>query len=394
MAAEEKKDLKRVATVLFPAVGTRVGGSVVSTALLARAVAALPGWKVRIALPGRGANAELFAQAGVEPEFYGLSENTVEQIRSVAGMRRKVMAASGFWVAYRHALHFLKEKPPDIVHVNDDATMLIWGLAARQCGIPLLWHVRQSMGSFLSDRIRSHLADQLVFNSKATAKRLPSRRASPRQRIIHNVVDTRRYYPSADRREHKKRLGVSPERVLIGFVGNLMLRKRPEWMVQAGVDLLAEGCDAEIVIVGKDYSDGSYTEKLRKLAEAGGAEKRIHLLGYRSDVPDIMRALDIFALPSIAEPFGLVVIEAMASKAAVVATNDGGVPEIVENGCTGVLTSREEYKAFLQALRMMVCNEEKREEFAEAGYRSVLNRFSVERIGNEIGEVYEQLLKK
>lgn len=382
-------------TVLFPYTETLVGGSYISSSLIAQYLKYSTNIVPRILLPGYGLNTEVFTRVGLDPEYYGLQQKHIEQIHHSSGLTGKSRSAPAYLAAYRKAKQFLRDIRPDVVHINDDTTILTWGAAAHNLGIPVIWHIRQEKGHPFLDRIRLRFSNYLIFLADANRVRFKSH-VLPPNFIIHNGVDFKTFYPTADHGESKVRLGFEANVVTIGFVGNMVARKRPEWAVQAAIDLLKMGKEIQLIIIGKDFSQGDYERKLRQLVNAEGCAKNIRFLGFRTDIADLMRAMDILVLTSIpqGEAFPRVVLEAMASKAAILATRVAGVPEAITDELTGLLADPANYNDFLFKLTFLVENRHYREKMASKALDEVRIRFSAKTCARKVVEVYNIILEK
>ncbi len=136
--------------------------------------------------------------------------------------------------------------------------------------------------------------------------------------------------------------------------------------------------------------DGPERPNLESQAEQLGLVDRVHFLGYQSDVTGILSYMDIFALPSFGEGFGLVLLEAMACSKPVVATDVMSIPEIVQQGETGLLVPAQDVSALAQALETLIGNPELRDRFGKAGFQRVKKKFAVERMVRKTTEVYQE----
>jgi glycosyltransferase involved in cell wall biosynthesis len=158
---------------------------------------------------------------------------------------------------------------------------------------------------------------------------------------------------------------------------------------------VAEQPDIKLLVVGQDYPPGNnHTNELRELAAELGVSKHVVFTGLRSDVPRLMAAADILAMPSFEEPFGLVYAEAMAMKKPVVAFDNGGTPEVVEHEKSGLLSPQDDVPALAANLRRLVNDPELRRRMGEYGRQRVEARFVPERLAHDVGHVYEQVLSK
>lgn len=382
-------------SVLYPLTGTRVGGSVVSTAMIAREISANGGWEVIVALPFQGESAALFEQCGLRMICYGLSEKRVGRLRQTQGMAAKAAAAWPHIVACRLALKWLREVRPSLLHINDDSTMLNWGLAARRLGIPVIWHVRQQKGNRFLDRVRLGIADEVILVADAVRKRFRFLRKPPETAVIYNAVDTEEFHPAEDRSQMRQALGLDPHSVVLGFVGNLVARKRPQWVARAAASLLDAGIRMDTLFIGADFTGGEYEKRLRRMAADSADAERFHFLGYRADIPELMRALDIVALPSVeqGEAFPRVLLEAMASGATVVASRVAGVPELVENGRNGLLFDADDVQGFQSAVRLAATDSELRSRLAWQARQDVEARFGMGTMTQAMLRVYSSAVE-
>ena len=139
--------------------------------------------------------------------------------------------------------------------------------------------------------------------------------------------------------------------------------------------MLAEQPRAVLLIVGDDQHGGSYQVILEHLSAELGITPSVRFLGHRRDIPGIMQALDILVLASSNEPFGLVLVEAMAAATPVVATNAGGPPEIVVEGETGLLVPPERSDLLADAVVNLLADRTLADRFARAGQQRALALF-------------------
>jgi glycosyltransferase involved in cell wall biosynthesis len=149
-------------------------------------------------------------------------------------------------------------------------------------------------------------------------------------------------------------------------------------------------------IIGKEpaHSKERYTERLHQYVERNQLEQYVKFWGFRTDIPEILAQLDILVLPSLQEPFGKIVIEAMAMKKPVVASKVGGVPEIVVDEKTGLLIPPGDSDAIRQALEHLLSDQEKRKEMGVEGRKRVEQMFTLEKHVHKIQQIYEEVLSR
>jgi glycosyltransferase involved in cell wall biosynthesis len=186
----------------------------------------------------------------------------------------------------------------------------------------------------------------------------------------------------------RREWGATDGTLVIGFAGRFVGQKDIPTLIRAFARFREiSGCDARLVLVGQ----GELLEPMRHLASEAGIGDRVVFPGFRDDVPVVMRAFDVFAITSVHEGFGLVLVEAMAAERPVVATRAGAMPEIVVDGGTGFLADGVE--AFAQALTRLT-DPAVRQRFGEAGCRRVNEHFAVARMCAETDAAYERVLRQ
>ncbi len=216
-------------------------------------------------------------------------------------------------------------------------------------------------------------------------------------RVSHicNGVDTGRFYPRNCSRCFPGPEGFASEDTLvIGTVGRMQTVKDQPTLVRAFVQLLATVPNARehlrLVMVG----DGPLRDESQELLRAAGAEHLAWLPGEREDIPEIMRALDVFVLPSLAEGISNTILEAMASGLPVIATRVGGNPELVIEGHTGMLVPAAKPVAMAEAIRTYITEGGKLVRHGHAGRNRVETHFSIEAMVKGYLSVYDSVLQE
>jgi glycosyltransferase involved in cell wall biosynthesis len=243
---------------------------------------------------------------------------------------------------------------PDLIHANSIRSGLVMSIATFGLKIPVIWHVHDLLPRHpLSTAIRfvaiALPQTHVVAVSHAVARRFCgsllrwfSRR--PQITTIHNAVDIEKFQPNPWKRAGKRlSLGFSNYEPIVGIVGQLTARKGQLETIEAFAHAAQSFPDAKLIIIGEALfnRDSEYADALHETAKRLGIADRVLFLGQREDIPELTRAFDLVIVNSQAEPFGLTVVEAMASGTPVLATAVDGIREIVEHGETGwLVTSR------------------------------------------------------
>ena len=197
-------------------------------------------------------------------------------------------------------------------------------------------------------------------------------------------VDTFRQ-PSIDRERWRNKEGFMPTEILFVCVAWLRPQKNPALLLEAFRRGPASDPRAHLLLVGT----GSLRSELERQIGASGLQERVHLLGLRSDVPEILNAADVFVLSSDYEGNPLSVMEAMAAGKPIICTAVGGVPELVEDGC-GLLVPPRDAQALSKAMSHMLENPSARKSMGEKSARRAVERFDL----RVMTEAYEDLYKK
>jgi glycosyltransferase involved in cell wall biosynthesis len=302
-----------------------------------------------------------------------------------------------------------------VVHVNS-IVALTAGLSAKLLGVPVVWHVReilaQGFWARLARRIILHSASRIVAVSEAAAERF--RDADVPVRIIHNAVDLTGFDPTIDGASVRNELGLPPDAPVIGFVGKLYPSKGAIDLLRAVPLVLKEIPGAHFLIVGGDdlarplsaqltwksslrrrlgFGQAiDYLRLLRSEADRQGLGGRVRFLGSRHDVPRLLSAMDVVALPSHTEAFGRTIIEAMAMAKPVVSVAIDGILDLIRHDENGILIPpppRAENLAV--AIVSLLGDRSRREALGREARVSVVDRFSAERHARAIMAVYEEL---
>jgi glycosyltransferase involved in cell wall biosynthesis len=183
-------------------------------------------------------------------------------------------------------------------------------------------------------------------------------------------------------------LGVATSDFLVGNVGRLAPQKGQRHLIGAMPLLLERVGNAHLAIVG----GGDLEPYLRDLAREVGVSERVHVLGPRRDVPAFMHAIDVFAMPSIWEGFGIVLLEAMAAARPIVASRVATIPEVVEDGDTGVLVPPGDAPALAEALAWLAAEPEQARRLGMAGEERLRRRFSLQKMVADTEALYRELV--
>jgi sugar transferase (PEP-CTERM/EpsH1 system associated) len=210
---------------------------------------------------------------------------------------------------------------------------------------------------------------------------------------IYNGVDQTLFTPRLDQRSDIAPSGFLPDDALvIGTVGRLAEVKDQATLIRAFKLILERRSSPKIrfrlIIAG----DGPLRRKLEELVSELGMGDVVWMAGNRDDIPDILKLLDIFVLPSLGEGISNTVLEAMATALPVVATRVGGNPELVEDGVNGYLVVPDDAESLAKAINQLMDNEELRDSMGRAGLKKVREQFHWDSTVENYLALYDQML--
>lgn len=281
----------------------------------------------------------------------------------------------------------LAEKP-DLLHANTNFSSEYAGVLSRLIAVPSIGHIRdiEPLGRMGRWTIRQNT--RLIAISEAVKHYLINERVPEQQVVrVYDGVDLHQYQPRQSPFHEKSE-------VIIGIVGQIGERKGHKYLLEALSALVPSFPQMRIWIVGKEpeHSQEHYTEQLERYIKEAHLDPYVKWWGFRTDIPEILSQLDILVVPSLQEPFGKIVIEAMAMEKPVIATTVGGVPEIVVDGQTGLLVPPQDADALCQALERLLLNRENWNTMGIAGRKRVEQLFSLELNVQFTQKIYQHLL--
>ena len=286
-------------------------------------------------------------------------------------------------------VRFLKGQRIRLVHANTGCWRRSIAVAARWLRIPLVIHVRNPVKDGFHDfAVRS--ASRIVTNSDAVGLELRAVDGlRPKTMTIYNAVDLAAYADGADCRGELRAMN----RPIVGFVGQLVARKGVKTLIAAMRSVLEAVPDSLLVIVGcAPPGLEEYAEQCRQMVADMGLSDHVRFVGYRRDIPDWMRTFDVFVLPTDSEPFGKVIVEAMAAGCPVVATRVGGIPEIITDEGLGSLVPPGDIQATAAAVIGFLTDRQRAEVVGNSARSHVQGHFGMDRMIGSLQQLYEQVL--
>jgi len=253
---------------------------------------------------------------------------------------------------------------------------------------------RRSKKDPINKWVYSHLDLAMPVSDDAYKKMIGALSIVPeRVRRVYLGIDMERFSPrSYNRATCRRALGIFGDEIVIGIVGQVEPGKGQREFLESAQLLMDKFPSARFIISGRFQPEHEeYARDLKRMVSSPALKRRVFLLGHRDDVEMIYRALDIFVMASHGETFGLVLPEAMAMGVAVIATDAKGVPEIIQNGHTGLLVPPKNSKVLAEAIAQLVENPRLRERLAKEGQKFSRENFDWKRYLVDMKEIYREM---
>jgi glycosyltransferase involved in cell wall biosynthesis len=285
----------------------------------------------------------------------------------------------------------------DLVHLNNSVTgNLPWMLGAWWANTPCITHER-GINPRVSSRVRfcSRFLTRVICISEAvrsTVENLKLR--GPTLVTIPNGLDPAEMRVTRPAADIHAELGIAPDRPVIGIIGNIKPWKGQEVVIRAVAMLKRTVPDVVCLLIG-DFGrdDQAYRPRIAQLIAEQDVRDNVIVTGYRANVADYVNALRVVIHASVdPEPFGRVLLEAMALSKAVVASRGGAAPEIVVEGATGLLFTPGDAADLARQLERLIGNAAERDRMGRAGFDRLGEQFGIERNVRRTQDLYQQIL--
>ena len=304
--------------------------------------------------------------------------------------------------AFFALIKILRNERPDIVHTHTSKAGILGRWAAFFVRVPVIIHTPHGhvfWGYFgklktrifiLLEKISALVTDRLVMLTEQEKIDHLHFHIAPENKfsVVHSGINLDEFSnTSVDPAAMKRRLGIPEDNLIVGTVGRLTSIKGHRYLIEAARKIAGSRPDTTFVILG----DGELLDELKNMVTRSDIEENIKFLGWRSDVAEVMSTFDIFALPSLNEGMGRVLVEAMALGRPIVASNIGGIPDLVVDGENGYLVPVGDVETLAARIRKLLDDPEKREEMGECGKKIAID-YSANAMVQKIDRVYRKLV--
>lgn len=325
-----------------------------------------------------------------------------------AGLAARQGFPSGV-VAMKHRLdlttieplrRYIREQQIDLVHTHGVRANLVARLAAGREGVPVVTTVhsvlrydydspyKSVLACFLTRLTNKHSAKFIAISGAIAAE--IRQMGVPEDKIItiHNGLDTGKFSSPREAGEVKRKLGLDPERRTITVIARLHPVKGHEYFLRAARQVIDTGLKVQFLIIG----EGIERRRLEQLVGELGLGEVVKMPGYYGSIEDIYGISDILCVPSVMEGLGLVVLEAMYFNVPVVASNTGGIPEIISHQNDGLLVEPKDYRGLAQAIIDLLTDSDLAARLVAQG-REKVKRFTLPGMAQKVEQVYDEVLK-
>ena len=290
----------------------------------------------------------------------------------------------------------LKSRKFDIIHTHAYSAGTIGRMSAFLAGVPVIISHNHSVYDYYNRRY--HFVEwflSLITDRVVCVSDIVNRFANETQRInarklitIHNGIDSE--YTVLEKRTSvlRKELGIPVDHSVICTIAHMEEHKGIKYLLESASLLLQSRNDVSFLVVG----EGRLKEKLKILCADLKIEENVVFAGERGDIPEILSLTDIFVLPSLREGLPLTILEAMACGKPVIATNVGGIPEVVKDGVSGILISPKDPESLHSAMNELLGDREKMKKMGHNGKRVCSESFDSKTMIRKIEDLYDSLL--
>ncbi len=312
------------------------------------------------------------------------------------GTGRTLMSPATICGFFR-AARFLRRERVAVLNCMLGLVTLIGPFVGRAAGVPVVLNNQRNLSYWMHGRSREavyrfvnrRLVDAVLVNSAAAETELLDRFGVPAGKVVSvgTGIDLRRIAEARVGDELAKDLGLSG-RTVVGIVAKLSPVKGHEYFLRAAAGIAKARDDVAFLVVG----DGPRRETLTQMAKELGIEDAVVFAGARDDVPSLLKLMDVFVLSSLSEGSPNAVLEAMAAGLPVVATDVGGLPDMVIDGESGILVAPGDSEALGSAISELLGDPERAEAMGRMGLTLATDKHDIEKVVQKVEGIMDRLL--
>jgi len=291
----------------------------------------------------------------------------------------------------------IKAEKIDLIHAHGTRANSNTFYSAKSLNIPLVytvhgWSFHPDQGKVvktirtLSERFLVHVANKTICVSESNLKEGRSKFPMPDATVVLNGINRFKFNPDKLYKNIRAELGIGDSDVVIGYIARITHQKSPLTFIRAIADLKASE-NVKFLIVG----NGDLKPEMLKLAAELQANNII-FIDFREDIPDILNAINIFCLPSLWEGLPIALLEAMAMRKAIIASEIDGINDLISNNHNGILVPPGDISRLSSALNQLIKNDILRRELGIQAEKTIEEQFNVEVMTRKIESIYDDVL--
>ncbi|HVF85440.1 MAG TPA: glycosyltransferase family 4 protein [Abditibacteriaceae bacterium] len=345
---------------------------------------------------------QLLKDANVQVRVLPLSDD-VREVRKDslgAGALAKPKQLAQILSYAQQIARFARRNNIQIIHTNSLKAHIYGSIAGKMAKIPVVWHVRDFIDAsylpapavkgvrWMADAMPSHI----VTVSQSVLDQLQLKNAAKGEVLYDGLGEEEMAVFDVPNGASSTRNGA----MRVGAIGRIGPWKGQHIFLDAAAKVLQDGHNARFVVVGAPlFGEDEYERGLHAQIDKLGIGSHVEMLGFRRDVPELLKDLDIVVHASTsADPLPNVVLEGMAAGKPVIGSRGGGVPEMIVDGETGLLSEMGDANELARNIETLLNDSQRAHEMGQAGYKRVRQLFSADRAARQIEDVYARMLAK
>lgn len=296
------------------------------------------------------------------------------------------------YLSFLKVAKLLREKKIDVIHTHNTQPLIDGTLGALLAGVKTIVHTDHSREFpdkrryMFAEWLLSHFVYKMVGVSKPTSRDLVTyERISPRKVVtVLNGIDGSNFSVTVDKQKKRRELGITGEGPVIGLGVRLSEEKGVAYLLRAMPEIIKRYPDINLVIAGKGASE----KDLKREAADLGIEKNTLFIGPRLDMPEVLKILDLYVLPSLREGLPTILLEAMAAGCPIVATDVGGNHMAITHGESGSLVESKNPGALAAEIVRVLGDEQLRNSYARRGLELFRSKFTAQEMTAQYEKLY------
>lgn len=335
-----------------------------------------------VALPTDGPLLQKISKLGIKCERTPLSQlklrNPLPYLATVLGL---------LWLIHKHEIN--------LIHTNVDIATQYALPAARITRRPIISFTRNFLSPRGFRRMFLGYSDVLIANSRAVmGTYLPPKNTRQKRHVIHNAIDPEVYRPLSSNNGFRSKWGIPSDSFIIAVVGRITPPKAQHIFLEALARIKEQLPQFHALIVGDTQIEGDdwYLENLKDFVHKSGLAENVTFTGYIGEIIPLLNSIDLMVLPTLKEPFGRILIEAMAMKKPVISVARGGPLEILQDGVTGIFVPPKDAQSLAEAILRIINDRALAKRLGENGRKRVKAFFDIRENVFKIEQIYLEVL--